>query len=313
MIAVLGDLIADVVLHIDQFPVGAGDLKRVEYTDIGPGGATNVAITAARLGMRVGCLGEVGDDPYAGLIIGGLVREEVDISGVVKTPGANTPVAYVIVDSSGEPAYVGYRGTLQLGELEGSWHSTIAESEALYVDGWADHAGVERIVLDGLKAARDADVPSFFDPGPGNREFSLKWHSMAASLATVLLLNEAEAIKLSGTQAIESATSSLMNMGPELIFIKRGVNGCLIRDKQGQIDLPGLTVGVVDTTGAGDSFNAAVMYGYLSGYELKQIGTLANAVGAAKAMKPGTGHNMPSPLDISSVLENAGLDPDQFL
>jgi ribokinase len=313
MIIVLGDLIADLVLHIDQFPVNAEDLKRVEYIDIGPGGATNVAITAARLGLQVGCLGEVGDDRYGELIIDGLKQEKIDVSGVVKTPGVYTPLACVIVGDGSEPAYLGYRGTLQVDELETPWRSIIGESEALFVDGWADHAGVETIVLEGLQKAQEAGVPSFFDPGPGNREFSLDWHLEAASRATVLLLNEAEATRLSGAQSAESAASKLLETGPESVFVKRGGEGCLIQHPHGRIELPGLAVDVVDTTGAGDSFDAAVVYGYLSGFEPKQIGILANAVAAAKARKRGTGHNMPTPAEISKSIESAGLDPSIYL
>ncbi len=313
MIVVLGDLIADLVLHIERFPVNAKDLKQAKYIDLGPGGATNVAIAAARLGLQVGCLGEVGDDQYGEVVLAGLAREGIDVSGVLKTQGATTPVAGVIVDGSGEPAYLGYRGTLNVGSFQSEWRSRIQNAEALFVDGWADHEGAKFIVLDGLREARRRGIPCFFDPGPGNNEFDLTWHSEASSLATVLLLNEAEAERLSGDPDPGQAATKLLAMGPEMVIVKRGSAGSLVRNEEQQIELPGFTVEVVDTTGAGDSFDAAVIYGRLSGMDLRNIGTLANAVGAAKAMKRGTGHNMPTREETSQVLERAGLDPAQFM
>src|SRR4030042_5473630 len=113
MIIVLGDILPDVSLRIPSFPVRAGSLWRAEYFELGPGGATNVAIMAARLGLPVACLGEVGDDRFGELVLEGLRTGGVDVYGVTITPGAETPVAGVIVDQSGEPAYPGYPGSPQ--------------------------------------------------------------------------------------------------------------------------------------------------------------------------------------------------------
>ncbi|MFQ5932513.1 MAG: PfkB family carbohydrate kinase, partial [Nitrospiraceae bacterium] len=78
-------------------------------------------------------------------------------------------------------------------------------------------------------------------------------------------------------------------------------------------EVPGFAVEVVDTTAAGDSFDAAVIYGYLSGLEPVRTATLANAVGAAKARKRGTGHQVPTVDEIRNVLENAGHNSAEFL
>ena len=308
MIVVLGDLIADLVLHIGRFPVNAEDLKRVEHIDLGPGGATNVAIAAARLGLEVGCLGEVGDDPYGEIVVDGLVQEGIDVTGVVKTPGASTPLAGVIVDASGEPAYLGYRGTLNIGSLQPEWGSRIRHAEALFVDGWADHAGVQSIALDGLREALEAGVPRFFDPGPGNHEFDMTWHLEAASLSTVLLLNEAEAHRLSGNAGSSHSAKELLDLGPELVIIKLGAEGCYVQTSDFEAKLNGYAVEVVDATGAGDSFDAAIIYGYLADLGTENMATLANAAGAAKVRKRGTGHNVPTIAEIFSIVEEAGGD-----
>lgn len=308
MIVILGDLIADLVLHIDRFPVNAEDLKQVEHIDLGPGGATNVAIAAARFGLQVGCLGEVGDDRYGEIVLAGLAREGIDTTGVLKTPGATTPVAGVIVGESGEPAYLGYRGTLAVSSLEDSWRSHIQEAEALFVDGWADHEGVQQIILDGLRAAEGEGIPSFFDPGPGNPEFDMTWHLEAASLSTVLLLNEGEARRLSGKTGSSRMAKELLDLGSEFVIIKLGAEGCYVQAADFAAKVNGYSVEVVDTTGAGDSFDAAILYGYLEDLGTESMAALANAAGAAKARKRGTGHNVPMISEIISVVEEAGGD-----
>jgi sugar/nucleoside kinase (ribokinase family) len=92
-------------------------------------------------------------------------------------------------------------------------------------------------------------------------------------------------------------------MGPSLVIIKRGAAGCLLLDRAGCELAPGYPVEVWDKTGAGDSLAGATIYGYLRDLTLPELGILANATGAAKVQKRGTGHNMPWPADIQVVLE----------
>jgi sugar/nucleoside kinase (ribokinase family) len=95
MILVLGDLVADLALRIPSFPITSSQLQRVEYLALGPGGAANVAIMAARLGLPVSCLAEVGKDRFGEIILEGLRAEGIDASGVVVSPDGETPVAGV--------------------------------------------------------------------------------------------------------------------------------------------------------------------------------------------------------------------------
>ena len=313
MICVLGDLIADLVLHIQSFPVSSKSMQRVTFLELGPGGAANVAIAAARLGLEVSCLGEIGGDRFGQLLIEGLQAEGIATAGILQSASAGTPVAVVVVDEQGEPAYLGFRGTLKVGDLIDDWRRRIRACQALFADGWADHERVPPIILGGLGEARQAQVPVFFDPGPGNPEFDLAWHLAAVGLATVLLLNESEAERLTGQADPVQAAQALLNLGPELIVVKRGPQGCLLCTKQAVVDQPAIVVPVVDTTGAGDSLDAAVMYGFLNGMELHSLAMLANAAGAAKVQKRGTGRNVPTRSEIRAELKRAGSDPQVVL
>jgi 5-dehydro-2-deoxygluconokinase len=313
MIIVLGDLIADFSLRIPSFPVEAGNMQRVEYLELGPGGATNVAISASRLGLSVGCLGEVGSDQFGEIVLEGLRAESVEISGIRVVPSGETPVAGVLVDAQGEPAYLGYPGTLCLDTLPEAWRQTIARAEALFVDGWADHPGTQAVILAAVRTAREASVPSFFDPGPGNPALDNDWHLAAAAVATVLIATEDEARRLTGLADPAASAEALLKQGPEMVVLKRGVAGCVLL-RGGEIHIaPGMPVEALDATGAGDSLDAAVIYGFLKGLSLEDMGTLANATGAAKVRKAGTGHNMPTLDEIRSVLERFGRHPADLL
>lgn len=102
MIFIFGDLIADLSMRIPDFPVNAQDLKPLSYLEIGPGGATNIAIMAARFGLQVGCIGEIGADQFGEVVRNGLQREHIDTTHVVVSADGKTPVAGVLVDRQRE-------------------------------------------------------------------------------------------------------------------------------------------------------------------------------------------------------------------
>lgn len=311
-LVILNDLIADLSLRISQFPIAATDLPKVSYIDLGPGAACNVAIMAARLGLHVLGLGEVGVDRFGQVVREGLGREGIDISHFVYSPETRTPVAGVVVDEATEPAYLGYPGQLHLTALPSSWRAAIGGAQALFTDGWAEHEGVAAIGLEGLQAAAEAGVPTFFDPGPGNPAIDNSWHRQAVAQATVVLVNEEEAQRLTGEADGLAAAHALLDMGCQWAIVKRGPAGCLLLNRNGLALSPGFPVAAVDATGAGDSLAAAVIYGYLKRMDLDALAVLANATGAAKVQKHGTGHNMPMLAEITAVLVRFGLPKPPF-
>ena len=308
MILILGDLLADLSLRIESFPVQAGGMQRVSFFELGPGGAANTAIAAARLGLAVGELGEIGDDRAGRWILEDLKAEGIDVSEVIAGGQATTPVAGVIVDALGEPAYLGFPGRQYLPSLPAAWAERIQKAEALFVDGWVDHTRQADLILEGLKVARNAGAPSFFDPGPGNPALDSAWHGEACRRAAIVLATEDEARRISGRSDPLESARALLALGPELVVIKRGVAGCFLVRKDEVHLAAGYPVEARDATGAGDSLDAAVIDGFLRRLPLPALGTLANAVGAAKVQKLGTGRNVPTRDEVHAVLRRFGVD-----
>ena len=212
----------------------------------------------------------------------------------------------MLVDEQGEPAYLGFPGSLQVMALPDEWRPFIGEAQALYTDGWVDQAGEVNIIMEALRVARDAGVPSFFDPGPGNPKIDNRWHDEAAGLSTVLLATEEEARRLSGEADPIDSARKLLASGSHLVVIKRGMAGCFLLTADKLHIAPGLPVNALDATGAGDSLAAAVMYGFLNRFDLEKMGDLGNATGAAKVLKLGTGHNMPTVAEVNAMLARFG-------
>jgi len=302
MVIVFGDLLVDLSLRLERFPLRAGEMQRSPYAELGPGGACNVAIACRRFGLQVTCLGEIGDDEFGEIIRRGLAGEDVDVGQLAVTPGARTPLAGVLVDEAGEPAYIGFPGSLGLGALLSSWEPAIESAQAIFTDGWAEHPGAARMRVDLLQRSARNGIPTFFDPGPGNPALDNEWHREAIRAARVLLLNGEEARRLTGIELPRDSLKALGQMGPELVLVKLGANGCLALRGEQIVELAGIPVPRVDATGAGDSLAGAVVYAWLGGLDLDSLTVLANAAGAAKVQKRGTGRNVPTLAEIRAVL-----------
>lgn len=300
-------------MRLPKFPVQAKDIHRLSYMEVGPGGACNVAIMAARFGLDVGAIGEVGDDGFGLVVREGLKREGVDISHLVVTGGAHTPVAGVVVDHAGEPGYLGYPGSLRIRQWPAEWDAPIGGAHVLFADGWAEYKETPAMVLHGFEKARAAGVRTFFDPGPGNPDVDNGWMKDAVALSQVVMLNRAEARRLLGEVDETKMVTALQGLGAEWVVLKRGEEGLQLARGKERIEAPGITVQVRDATGAGDSLAGAVIYGVLREMPLQKLAVLANATGAAKVTKLGTGHNMPTLEEIAAVLQANDYNPAEFL
>jgi sugar/nucleoside kinase (ribokinase family) len=125
-------------------------------------------------------------------------------------------------------------------------------------------------------------------------------------LTGTLLLTEEELPLLT-----TGSVSDLMKEGPDTVVVKRGPGGCSIytaRKSKPFFEAPGYPVTVVDTSAAGDSFNAAFMVATLWGWPLADCAGLANAVGAAKVRKLGGGRNVPTLTEVKAVINEFDID-----
>jgi sugar/nucleoside kinase (ribokinase family) len=307
MVFTLGNLLVDILMYIEEFPVEAQALQGVSHIDVGPGGACNVAIMAARFGVPTAALGEVGDDYFGQIVLSGLEKEGVSTRYVSINEDGPTPVAGVLVDPQSEPGYLGYPGVLTLQALPRSWREALEKAQGLFIDGWIEYEKMAGIVLDALHTARKAGAKTFFDSGPGNPRQDNSWHYDAASLATVVLATAVELSSLSGEEDPGKGAMKLLNNGSSLVVVKQGAGGCALYTAETTVDVPGLPLKTVDATGAGDSLAGAVIYGCLNDLSLEALGTLANATGGAKVLKIGTGHQVPTTDEVRAVLDQFRL------
>lgn len=294
----LGDLIADLCLDLERFPIVPGSHQTLSGMTLGPGGAGNALITAARIGLPTLALGSVGDDWTGERVLACLDSEGVDVTAVARV-AAPTRTATRLRAATGEQVFMGRPGGVLPAPLPEAWRRAIDTAGVLLVDGWSYFHDTPEVILQGVARAVGAGVPVLFDPGPRVEAIDREWLRTITRAAAVILVTEPEHQAL----ARRLDLNDLRGLSALRALIqKHGAAGCVISAGATRLVCPAYPVDAVDATGAGDCFAAGVGWGLLTRQPWEIIGAVANAVGAAKAMKIGTALVAPDHDEVSAVL-----------
>jgi sugar/nucleoside kinase (ribokinase family) len=208
---------------------------------------------AARLGLPVMCLGEVGYDAFGEAVLEGLQAEGIDCGHIVVSPAVRTPVAGVIVDRGGEPAYLGYRGELRIGSLPQPWLGRswcVCALRRRLGRKW----GIASLVLEAFQRRRVLAFRPSSIPARQSRS-GQRLAQRVVQLSQVVLANEKEAVGLTGAADADCRAGTYRQRG-EAGRRQAGRGGLPARDQGPVRDCSGYPVPVVDATGAGDSLAA---------------------------------------------------------
>jgi sugar/nucleoside kinase (ribokinase family) len=303
----VGDLVTDLVMFIPHLPVEAAQHQVMQNLIIEPGGAGSFLIAGARLGLNMVALGAVGSDIWGENIMQTLKREGVRVEDVVHLPGTTTTVA-VLADNEGRHVFIGRYGEGPDLEYPSAWDAIIRNSDAVFSYGYTvQEKRMSGACMQALRvAAASKRTTVFFDPGPEMVKASPKIRDEVLGLANVLLMTEEEIPLMAAGQTGLEAARNLLHFGPQIVVIKRSEQGCIVFRGEEEIHQTGFPVPVRDTSAAGDSFAAAFIGGYLEGWPLPDVACLANAMGAAKVQKRGSGTQVPYAREVQSVLDEFG-------
>ena len=303
--------VIDISVPIASFPIDSGKHQStVEQLVITPGGNATTLFCGARLGMQMIALGNLGNDPMGSLWTSSLAVEGIDVSQMIVSADHRTSVTIVPASPTGEHVFLGASKSKNSGpaNIPGNWSEIIANAGALILDGWSYKSMGPEVNEGAIEIAHDADVPVFFDPRPEISSIPRSWTETILSSSKVALLTYEEAEHLTRIKASPDVmTRVIRDMGADIVILKMGSDGIVGRSDSELVRQSGFNVTVCDTTGAGDSLLASVVFTYLHGYSFEEMVTLANGTGAACVQKLGAGVHAPNPEEIMKVLTNAGI------
>lgn len=288
MIVVVGDLAVDIVSHL-RAPLAHGSDAAAQI-QVAPGGSgANVAVWLARLGCPVTCIGRIGDDTF-----GRWLRDDLEAEGVraalVTDPQRHTAVIQVLVEPDGERTMVADRGANACWAEGDVPEQIIAAADLLHVVGYVLLDRESRTgALQAMRYARSHGIPISLDPSShapllasGVEEF---WSLVGR--VSVLLPNRHEARALTGSEEVEEQLARLLERA-DVVAIKLDREGCIAGagDARWRVRAPEAVI--VNSTGAGDAFNAAFLARWVQDRDVAAACRAAVALGTHAATLPTT-------------------------
>jgi sugar/nucleoside kinase (ribokinase family) len=309
----VGDLVVDMVMPV-RLPVLPFQHQETRGAYLEAGGGGNFNIMARRLGLGVRAVGAIGADIFGDELRRILADEGVDLRGAVTHPGSQTCVVYDLIDhTTHEHVFVGSLAAGDPVAYTPEIDSLIQSADAVFLQGYNLHEVQLPALIDGvLERARAAQIPVFCDSGPTIRNVDRGRVEALLSGSDVLMMTEEEVPFAAPGRTGDEAYGFLFGLGAATLVIKQGAAGCTVVQPDSRFAVPGFPVAVVDTVGAGDCFNAGLVYGWAQGWDWWQAAQLANACGAAAVQKMGSGRNAPTRAEVVAVLNANGVSLPGF-
>lgn len=285
-VVVVGELNADLILTglIAVPEIGQNKLSKDMHFTLGSSSAI-FASNIAKLGLKVGFIGKVGDDYLGEFILKSLHENHVDTDKIIKDKNAKTGIC-VSFSFPGDYAMASYPGVRESFKLADIDFDYISRAKHLHMSSYYLQPGMQEGCSELFKRAKEAGLTTSLDPGSDPHGI---WNNSIFDVleyVDVFLPNEQEALNISRCADIKSALSRL-NETVKTVVIKAGKNGAWAMDHTGKIHLDGFKVDVVDTTGAGDSFNSGFIYKYLRNSDVETCTLWGNACAALSTTQLG--------------------------
>jgi sugar/nucleoside kinase (ribokinase family) len=280
------------------------------------GAPMNTLVGVARLGTKSGAITAVGDDPFGQFLVQELKKNGVDTSRVKAKKGTLTTLAFVANDpETGERSFKFYRkpwvtgtsdSSLSVGDVDFEY---VRKAKILHVSGFALSQNPSRkAILAAVEYAKKEGVQVSFDPTLrldvwSSEQTIRRFYSRMLRLSDIATFSREEAAFIFGTDNPEKAAKKALMHGVSVVGIKLGSEGALAEMKDGRkVHAPAFKVKAIDTTGAGDGWNAGLLVGQLKGWDLETCVTVANAVGALVVTKRGAITALPYKDELNSFL-----------
>jgi len=291
-----GALNVDTLLKVDKIAGAEEESFIHDYVEACGGSAANTMVGLARLGCSVGFVGKIADDHEGQLQINCFQKEGVNTDGIIHSPKGKSGVCLGFVDKKGARAlYInpGVNDQIEFREIQASY---ITDTQFLHLSSFVGEKSFR--VQKKLMSFLPDSVKVSFDPGSLYAQKGLSAIEPIIQNSFVMMPNALELELITGEREIPKGAQMLIDMGVEIVAVKMGDKGCYVSNGEEKMTLQPYKVPVVDTTGAGDAFDAGFLYGLVHNRTLEDCGKLGNFVASRSVMKMGARDGLPTREDL---------------
>ncbi|MBN2072927.1 MAG: carbohydrate kinase family protein [Actinobacteria bacterium] len=314
----IGSCILDTVAFVSKFTEKEEKINATGYVPPKAAGVSLDAITqTAYLGMECGFIGKRGDDAMGDIFHKEMSSDNIDLSRAIVVKNERTPIAWIQVIPSGERCHVimpmSKRGFLTKEEIH-ERQDYIKNSRAVHLELLLMPV---KPLIEAAKICNNNEVLVSVDLDISPRYLYEYGYANEKELLT--LFSKTDILKacknavsdLTDKKDMRNAAVDIMKFGSKIVVITTGEEGCVVAFKEDgkirSIEVPAFNVNkeIKDTTGAGDSFQGAFLFGILKDYPIEKAAVLANACAFLKTLRIGA-RNMPRRKEVESFLKDYG-------
>ncbi len=289
-ITVIGSSSMDLVVTAQKRPDKGETILGESFKTVPGGKGANQAVAASRLGANVTMIGRVGDDDFGKEIIKNFSKNNVLTQCVERVTDMESGTAHITL-AEGDNSIIVVKGANDMvtAEYIEQKLEVIRESDIVLIQQEIPEETVEYV----SETCHSLGIPLLLNPAPA-RPLSQK----VIERATYITPNELEAAVLFGSDDIHAA----LKQYPNKVFITEGKNGVRYHDGEKEVLIPSYQVEVVDTTGAGDTFNAAFAVALAEGKGFSDSVRFANRAASLSVTKFGAQGGMPTRAAVEGSL-----------
>lgn len=294
-----GALNVDTLLKVDKIAGAEEESFIHDYAEACGGSAANTIVGLARLGCKVGFIGKVADDHEGQMQLDCFKTEGVNTDGIIHSPKGKSGVCLGFVDKKGARAlYInpGVNDTIEFRELQPAY---LTQTQILHLSSFVGEKSFR--AQKKLMSLLPDTVKISFDPGSLYAQKGFSAIEPIIQNSFVMMPNAVELELITGESDIPKGAALLIGMGVKIVAVKLGDKGCYLTNGEEKKTIAPFKVQAVDTTGAGDAFNAGFLYGLLKDKTLAECGRLGNFVASRSIMKMGARAGLPHEEDLALI------------
>lgn len=303
-----GDCNLDILIPIKELPVKGGCSFSSSVIINHGGGGGNVAVALHKLGFNITIISKLGKD-----IFGDFIKKYFEDMGIntkhLYFSDYSTGLTVGLISPDGEKRWIAVRGDAADLHIKEKEINEIELLNFLYISGVVIAEGkesketaiklAERVFKSGGKV--------FLDPNLRLPEWKISKEIKNAfehifKYINVFIPNQKELQLLGEDEDMKKSASNILQKGVQGIWVKKGNQGCSYFTKEKHFQLPAHEIKVIDTSGAGDAFDSAIIYGTLSGFKPEKCGEFAISFAETTVQKIGTTKALPNSIEINKLI-----------
>ncbi len=299
-----GALNVDRLCQVNEFAPEDGETFIYNETKSCGGSASNTIIGTAKLGLNSGYIGKIGSDSNGKMMKDYLIKNNVNTEHLIEADGETGEVIGFVDDKGNRKLYVTPKINDKITN-EDINRDYILNSKLLHLTSFVGLNPEDPSINTQFEILEElsSKITVSFDPGMlyvnKGKEFMYK----IISYTDILLINESELMITTQEEDFEKAVEKVSPY-VDILVVKRSTKGSFIKKDDEEYNVGIFKVDTVDTTGAGDAYNAGFLYGYIKGYSLEESAIIGSYVAAKSTTQTGATEAIPNiqDIDISEIL-----------